>query len=39
MYKLSKRTELQAFVDVDDADSTKANDRTRAIGAGIRHDF
>jgi predicted porin len=39
MYKLSKRTELQAFVDVDDADSTKSKDRTRAIGAGIRHDF
>ena len=39
MYKLSKRTELQAFVDVDDADSTKTKDRTRAIGAGIRHDF
>jgi predicted porin len=39
MYKLSKRTELQAFVDVDDADSSKSKDRTRAIGAGIRHDF
>ena len=39
MYKLSKRTELQAFVDVDDADSSKSKDRTRALGAGIRHDF
>ena len=39
MYKLSKRTELQAFVDVDDVDSSKPNDRTRAIGTGIRHDF
>jgi predicted porin len=39
MYKLSKRTELQAFVDVDDADSTKTKDRTRAIGTGIRHNF
>jgi len=39
MYKLSKRTELQAFVDVDDADSSKSKDRTRAVGAGIRHDF
>lgn len=39
MYKLSKRTELQAFVDVDDADSSKPKDRTRAIGTGIRHDF
>ena len=39
MYRLSKRTELQAFVDLDDADSTKSKDRTRAMGAGIRHDF
>ena len=38
-YKLSKRTELQAFVDLDDADSSKSNDRTRAIGTGIRHNF
>jgi predicted porin len=39
MYKLSKRTELQAFVDVDDADSSKPNKRTRAIGTGIKHFF
>jgi predicted porin len=39
MYKLSKRTELQAFVDVDDADSSKPNNRTRAIGTGIKHVF
>jgi predicted porin len=38
-YKLSMRTELQAFVDVDDADSSKTKDRTRAIGTGIRHNF
>ena len=39
MYKLSKRTELQAFVDLDDADSSKRNDRTRALGTGIKHVF
>lgn len=39
MYQLSKRTELQAFVDVDDADTSKPNNRTRAIGTGIKHVF
>ncbi|MED5618865.1 porin [Ideonella sp. BN130291] len=38
-YALSKRTELQAFVDRDGVDSSKRDVRVRAIGAGIRHDF
>ncbi|MGH6638717.1 MAG: porin, partial [Polaromonas sp.] len=38
-YALSKRTELQAFIDRDGVDSSKANVAIRAIGAGIRHDF
>ena len=38
-YALSKRTELQAFIDRDGIDSSKSNVRVRAIGAGIRHDF
>lgn len=39
LYKLSKRTELQAFVDHSDANARLANQTTRAIGAGLRHDF
>ena len=38
-YALSKRTELQAFVDHDGVDSSKTDVKVRAIGAGIRHDF
>ncbi|MCJ0763987.1 porin [Variovorax terrae] len=38
-YALSKRTELQAFVDRDGIDSSRSNVAVRAIGAGIRHDF
>ena len=38
-YALSKRTELQAFVDRDGIDSSRANVAVRAVGAGIRHDF
>jgi hypothetical protein len=39
MYALSKRTELQAFVDNDGIDSSKTGVRVRAIGAGIKHVF
>lgn len=38
-YALSKRTELQAFVDHDGVDSSRTDVKVRAIGAGIRHDF
>ena len=38
-YALSKRSELQAFVDHDGIDSSKTGVRVRAIGLGIRHDF
>jgi predicted porin len=38
-YALSKRTELQAFVDHDGVDSSRPNVAIRAIGAGVRHDF
>ncbi|MDR0225471.1 MAG: porin [Burkholderiaceae bacterium] len=38
-YALSKRTELQAFVDHDGVDSSRTNVAVRAIGAGVRHDF
>lgn len=38
-YALSKRTELQAFVDHDGVDSSRPNVAVRAIGAGVRHDF
>lgn len=38
-YALSKRTELQAFVDHDSVDSSRPNVAVRAIGAGLRHDF
>jgi predicted porin len=38
-YALSKRTELQAFIDRDGIDSSRSNVAVRAIGAGIRHDF
>lgn len=38
-YALSRRTELQAFIDHDGVDSSRAGVAIRAIGAGIRHDF
>lgn len=38
-YALSRRTELQAFVDRDGVDSSRKNVAVRAIGAGVRHDF
>lgn len=38
-YDLSKRTQLQAFVDHDGIDSSRSNVTVRAVGAGIRHDF
>lgn len=38
-YALSKRTELQAFIDHDGIDSSRSNVAVRAVGAGIRHDF
>lgn len=38
-YALSKRTELQAFIDRDGVDSSRSNVAVRAVGAGIRHDF
>jgi predicted porin len=38
-YALSKRTELQAFVDRDGIDSSKSNVAVRAMGLGMRHDF
>ncbi|GKS74426.1 porin [Acidovorax sp. SUPP950] len=38
-YALSKRTELQAFIDRDGIDSSRSNVAVRAVGAGVRHDF
>ena len=38
-YFLSKRTQLQAFVDNDGIDSSRSNVKVRAIGTGVRHDF
>jgi predicted porin len=38
-YFLSKRTDLQAFLDNDGIDSSRSNVRVRAIGMGIRHNF
>ena len=38
-YFLSKRTDLQAFIDNDGIDSSKSNVRVRAIGMGMRHNF
>jgi predicted porin len=38
-YFLSKRTDLQAFIDNDGIDSSRSNVRVRAIGAGVRHMF
>ena len=38
-YFLSKRTELQAFIDNDGIDSSRSNVRVRAIGMGVRHNF
>lgn len=38
-YFLSRRTDLQAYIDNDGIDSSRRNVRVRAIGAGIRHNF
>lgn len=38
-YLLSKRTDLQAFIDNDTVDSSRSNVKVRAIGLGIRHNF
>ncbi|MBS0453324.1 MAG: porin [Proteobacteria bacterium] len=38
-YALSKRTELQAFYDRDQVDSTKPDLTVRTVGVGMRHDF
>jgi predicted porin len=38
-YFLSKRTDLQAFIDNDGIDSSRSNVRVRAIGMGVRHNF
>lgn len=39
IYSLSKRTELQAFVDQDGVDSSRLNVKIKAAGLGIRHTF
>lgn len=38
-YFLSKRTDLQVFIDNDEIDSSRSNVRVRAIGMGVRHNF
>ena len=38
-FALSRRTELQAFVDRDGVDSSRPNVAVRAAGVGVRHDF
>ena len=38
-YFLSKRTDLQAFIDQDGIDSSRSNVRVKAIGVGLRHNF
>ncbi len=38
-YFLSKRTDLQAFIDNDGIDSSRSNVRVRAVGMGVRHNF
>ena len=38
-YFLSRRTDLQAFLDNDGIDSSRSNVRVRAIGVGVRHMF
>jgi predicted porin len=38
-YFLSKRTDLQFFIDNDGIDSSRSNVRVRAVGAGVRHNF
>jgi predicted porin len=38
-YFLSRRTDLQFFIDNDPIDSSRSNVRVRAVGAGIRHNF
>jgi len=39
VYRLSKRTQLQAFYDRDGVDSSRPDVRIRALGTGLRHDF
>lgn len=39
IYRLSKRTQLQAFYERDGVDSSKPDVRIRAVGTGLRHDF
>ena len=40
LYAMSKRTQLQFFIDNDGINSaSKTNVKVRAFGAGIRHDF
>jgi predicted porin len=39
LYDLSKRTQLQAFIDRDGIDSSQSKVAVRAFGAGIKHDF
>lgn len=39
VYRLSKRTQLQAFYDRDGVDSSRPDARIRAVGTGVRHDF
>jgi predicted porin len=38
-YYLSRRTDLQAFIDNDGIDSSRSNVRVRAVGMGVRHNF
>lgn len=38
-YFLSRRTDLQLFMDNDGIDSSRSNVRVRATGMGIRHNF
>jgi predicted porin len=38
-YFLSKRTDLQFFIDHDGIDSSKPNVQVRAVGFGVRHNF
>ena len=38
-YFLSRRTDLQAFIDNDGIDSSHSHVRARAVGVGVRHNF
>jgi hypothetical protein len=38
-YFLSKKTDLQAFIDNDSVDSSRTNVRIRSVGLGIRQIF